>query len=128
MNDIDYMSTILDRSFPLGEHIEIFNFKALEIAYQNAVTIDEREHVTPYIYNKMKKKCLPFSGNFKDSKLENVRLCIDYHEDLELVNHIIDYFHPRINFKTAEIIDFLSEHSHLKKINSSFMKPLKINL
>ena len=45
----DYASNVLNRRFPKGLDTEVFLFKALEQAHQNAVLPEEREHVTPYI-------------------------------------------------------------------------------
>ncbi len=53
-----YLSSGVDYAFcegvPYGASVEIFSFKALEIAFQLASSIDEREHVTPYIKKKLK--------------------------------------------------------------------------
>ena len=37
-------------SFPSGTEVEIFSFSALENAFKNANTAEQKEHVTPYIY------------------------------------------------------------------------------
>ena len=50
--EFDYVSNTLIRTFPVGTDVEIFPFKILEKAWQNADLPSEREHVTPYIRNK----------------------------------------------------------------------------
>lgn len=77
---IDYLSTILDDSFPIGMHIEIFTLKALEKAYLRVKSKGDLEHVTSYIYNNPNYFNLK---KFSSSKnLSNYRFTIDYFEDL----------------------------------------------
>ena len=79
----DYFSNILEPSFPSGLHIEIFNQKTLKIANKEAISVSDREHVTPYIYRNNKKF---FIGSFKNNKnLSFHRWTIDYLEDLKFV-------------------------------------------
>ena len=49
-NELDYVSNILEKSYPIGLHTEVFSMKALRQANDNANSAIEREHVTPYIY------------------------------------------------------------------------------
>ena len=70
-NKYDYVSNILDTTYPSGLHIEIMNFKSLKIAHENASKASEREHVTPYIYNN------PKNLNFFQSKIIMIFLFID---------------------------------------------------
>ena len=51
-NDYDYVTNTSPRTFPDGNETEFFSFSALELAYKNAILPSEREHVTPYFYNK----------------------------------------------------------------------------
>ena len=44
--EYDYVSNIDPPTFPDGLDIEVFSFSALEFAYKNAKTINQREHVT----------------------------------------------------------------------------------
>ena len=48
----DYTSNIIKDSYPIGMHIEAIKFDALKQAFQFANLKIEREHVTPYIYNR----------------------------------------------------------------------------
>jgi len=82
----DYFSNILEPSFPSGMHIEIFNKKTLNRAHKEAISISDREHVTPYIYKNRKKF---YSGSFKNNKdLSFHRWTIDYLEDLKFVKKV----------------------------------------
>ena len=52
---IDYMTNILKPSFPYGLAVEIFKFNVLKKAFLNAKNKQQKEHVTPYIYQNKKK-------------------------------------------------------------------------
>jgi|TARA_Y100000294_G_scaffold162980_1_gene168426 spore coat polysaccharide biosynthesis protein SpsF (cytidylyltransferase family) len=48
-SDVDYCSNTTPPTFPDGLDVELFSFESLKGAWENAVTIYDREHVTPYI-------------------------------------------------------------------------------
>jgi spore coat polysaccharide biosynthesis protein SpsF len=50
----DYLSNVINRTYPRGLDIEIMKFETLEIAFLNAKTDFEKEHVTTYIYKTKK--------------------------------------------------------------------------
>ena len=58
--------------FHLVEHIEIFKIKALELAVLNATSIQEKEHVTPFIYNKLRSRCSTFSSGISPKKIQRM--------------------------------------------------------
>ena len=93
MNDFDYISNAHVRSFPYGTETEIFSFNALEIAWKNAKTTHEREHVTPYFYNNPKKFRILDIKNPKN--LSQLRWTIDKEEDLQLVRKIVSKIKKR---------------------------------
>ena len=59
-NHVDYLSNTIDRTFPDGLDAEFFSFKTLKKTYENAVSTEDKEHVTSYIKrtNLFKKKKL----------------------------------------------------------------------
>ena len=125
---IDYVSTVLDETFPLGMHIEVFSSKALQNCNKNATGF-EREHVTPFIYN---NPTLFRLNSFKsNTDLSEYRLTVDYEEDLifsrELASAIdanVVPAKPRNNLNL--IVKFLRENPELVSINSRFKKPQTI--
>jgi spore coat polysaccharide biosynthesis protein SpsF (cytidylyltransferase family) len=84
-SDSDYATNTLPPTYPDGLDVEVFSFKSLERAYQEAVAPNEREHVTPYIR---------YSGNFKiHNTVNNIdysdrRWTVDEVDDFEVVSHI----------------------------------------
>lgn len=126
LGKIDYGSTILKPSFPIGMHLEIFTFDALASAHQECTDPLLREHVTPYIYqNPHKYKLMSFQN---DENLSRVRLTIDYNEDLLFTNELIKSLRDAGKKITLNnIIDTITRSEKLRKINQHIYKPQKIH-
>lgn len=101
------------RTFPRGLDNEVFSFTALEQAYINAKVKYQREHVTPYIYEHLKK------GHFKnDIDYSAYRWTLDTDDDLELIKTIYGYLYKgRHDFYFQDIIALIQEHPEISKIN-----------
>ena len=76
-------SDLNNRTYPRGLDIEVFSFKVLEKAYENAKEKYQREHVTPYIYENHED--VFYYKNNQD--LSNYRLTLDTKEDFESVSY-----------------------------------------
>ncbi len=106
--------------FPLGLGAEVFSFRNLARAWQEASREYEREHVTPYFYRHpelfdVKELVAPDA-----LRRPELRLCVDTEEDLALVREIYArlYVPPGRIFTTGEIIGLLDREPHLKEINA----------
>ena len=109
-NQVDYVSNTNPPTYPDGLDVEVFSFKALELAYQKAETASDLEHVTPFIHN---------SKLFKTNNIENsedlsmLRWTVDEQADLDVIREIYKYFNYNVdiswkdvaylNFKNPEI-------------------------
>ena len=92
----DLVTNTLKRTFPFGTEVEVFSFKILEKSWQNAKKPSEREHVTPFVWNKQNGFNIK---NFEYKKnISHLRYTVDRIEDLELVKEIIK------NIKTRPIL------------------------
>lgn len=111
---VDYTSNCVQRCFPDGQDIEVFNFNALETAYFNAKKPSEREHVTPFIRNS-----LLFSlSNFAiDENYSDFRTSVDYLEDFEVISSIVTYFKDK-EFGYQEIVHYLQTHPKVNALNA----------
>ena len=92
-NDVDYISNVLNPTYPDGFDCEVFTFQALERAWKEAVLKSDREHVTPYIW----RNSTFHGGNlFKshsyegDKDFSNFRLCVDNAEDFKVIKKIVE--------------------------------------
>ena len=102
---LDYISNAMPPSFPDGLDIEIFKFESLKKTYLNAKSINEKEHVTPYLINSSFIKKENFSS---DKDFSMYRITLDEQEDFQVIKSVIDYFHPKIDFKWFDIKNLIS--------------------
>ncbi|MEL5865097.1 glycosyltransferase family protein, partial [Clostridium cochlearium] len=65
-NKYDYVSNTIDRTYPRGLDTEVFSFKVLEMAFKEAVSLRDKEHVTSYIWNNPQIFKLAQYKNHKD--------------------------------------------------------------
>lgn len=110
INKYDYVSNTLERTYPRGLDIEIFSFFALELAYKNATTEIEKEHVTPYIYGHNKE--FKLFSYIQPIDWSEFRLTVDTDIDMELIRKIYSSLYPsNPNFTQKDIINLLLAHS-----------------
>ena len=118
----DYVSTILEETFPTGMHVEIFSMSALVRSSQLAKD-DEREHVTAAIYNNPSKFSLLSVRN--NIPMPIYRLTVDYEEDLVFSDRLASVLNSRgvdrfnclaeIHEVMEESPDFASLNQHISK-------------
>jgi len=115
-NSIDYCSNTIERTFPRGLDVEVFSFKALEYAFENAVLSSDREHVTSFIYTN--PNLFKVAGITNDIDLSQYRWTVDTIEDFELIANILDSLYPLKNdFLLKDVIKLLNENMHWNNIN-----------
>ena len=105
---------ILNSTYPSGTEVEMMSFNALEIAWKDAKTSDEREHVTPHIYlnpEKFRIKILHLNSN-----LSSLRWSLDYERDLKVIREIIQNI-PHRPILMDDIIKFLNENPTVRDYN-----------
>jgi len=113
-NKLDYGSNILEETFPDGQDIEVFKKEVLKQTWEQAKSLHEKEHVTPYIRNNssflggIKFK----SENFLSVKNYNkIRMTVDENEDLEAIEILINKL--GLNKKWEEYADFVIQNQDL---------------
>jgi len=118
-NKYDYVSNTIDRTYPRGLDTEVFSFKVLERAFKEAVSLRDKEHVTPYIWNNPQ---IFKSAQYKNHKdYSHLRWTLDTEEDFELINKIYNLLYPNMNskFKFQNILNLYYEYPELKNINDN---------
>ncbi|QDK43251.1 acylneuraminate cytidylyltransferase [Bacteriovorax stolpii] len=109
-----YVSNSIQRTFARGFDFEIFSFDLLEQAYKNATEYSDREHVTPFIKNKILDIKKIDILNKQDNS--NLRITVDEPDDFNLVQELI------LNYSAAtkgyeEIESILLNNKHLIALN-----------
>ncbi|MBN2689848.1 MAG: glycosyltransferase family protein [Gammaproteobacteria bacterium] len=116
--NFDYTSNTITRSFPDGLDVEIMKISVLSDAWHEAKLPSHREHVTPFVYQHPDRYQI---GQFTNNKnLANLRWTVDEPEDFNLIVKIYENLYPKKpDFNMNDIIDLLTQHPELKKINDN---------
>lgn len=106
-----------DHKFPDGFNIEIFNFKVLTEAYNNALE-DEKEHVTTYIIKKYSEYKYEYSlkNNYENLIFDKLHLSLDTEEDYQLLKDIFkNVYLKNKNFTLEDVLQYLNNNKNLLK-------------
>ncbi|MEK8180275.1 glycosyltransferase family protein [Flavobacterium buctense] len=129
-NKLDYGANILIENFPDGQDVEVFTFKALQKAWEEATLLSDREHVTPYIrkntdFNKGNMfKAMNYNA---PENFNHVRMTVDEPSDLETVAVLIQKLGTDQDWKsyTHYILDHQEILENQKIIrNEGYLKSL----
>lgn len=118
--DFDFVSNLHPATYPDGNDVEIFSFGVLETAWKEAVKDFEREHTTPFFWEKPDRFKI---GNVKwETGLDfsaSHRFTIDYEEDYIFIRTIFDELYEKNpNFDLHDILRLLDEKPYIRNINS----------
>ena len=127
--NLDYVSNVNPPTFPDGFDVEVINPKALVYSFKFDKSKNNKEHVTQFIKhsNKFSKFNLRLNKDYS-----NLRVTIDYNNDLLNVKKIFDYFDNNIFIDHKSIIKFLLldkktiNHPKILKSNNLWKKANKI--
>jgi len=113
----DYLSNMLEPSFPYGLAVEVMTAQALFAAGSEARDPQEREHVTPFIYWRPERFRLQ---SFKyAADLSAHRWTVDTPEDFELVSRIFGSLYPvRPEFAWQDALALLERQPQWSRINA----------
>lgn len=114
--EADYVSNTIVRTFPRGLDLEVFSFGTLEAAYKYANKQEQREHVTPYIYqNSDMFRIIQYTGQTDYSRL---RWTLDTEEDWMLIKEIYERLYPKNkHFSWEDALRLVQANPQLCKIN-----------
>ena len=117
----DYVSNLHPATYPDGNDVEIMSMQVIEDAWKNASRPFEREHTTPYIWERPEQFRIGnvvMEGGVDYSMTH--RLTIDYEEDYQFIKAVWEELYP-VNplFDTAEILALIERRPDIYKINRS---------
>ena len=119
-NEADYTSNILNRTFPDGLDVEVFNLDTLLKANRVSTNSFSREHVTTYMHglknNKNNLKNIKKVSYENDIDFSNLRWTLDEEKDLDFMNSIFSNLKDSVGWK--EIISFIIANPVLQVQNS----------
>lgn len=119
-NNYDYVSNTIEPTYPEGIDIEVFSFKALERAYNEAKLKSEHEHVTPYIWKNDDKFKIYNMKN--DIDLSGLRWTMDTEDDYNFMKEVYSFFKDVDNFSMEDVLKILEKHPKLSEINMGHIR------
>ncbi len=118
----DYVSNLHPASFPDGNDVEIMKFSVLEEAHKEAKRNLEREHTTPFIWERPERfacKNVIFKEDIDFSSSH--RWTIDYEEDYIFIRSVFEeLYHQNKMFSIYDILNLLEEKPYLMDINKKY--------
>ncbi|WP_420403661.1 cytidylyltransferase domain-containing protein [Nisaea sp.] len=125
----DYVSNAGTGTLPAGLDAEVLRADALFAAHSEAIVRQEREHVTPFIYNHPERFACRMLRH--EPPIEGQRWTVDQPEDFELVRRILEALYPQNPaFTYRDVLALLEAHPDWTEINrtvSAKPKPVKSN-
>jgi glutamate-1-semialdehyde 2,1-aminomutase len=109
----NYISNTNPPTYPDGLDLEVFTFENLKNAHKKAKSSYDKENVTPYIIRKSNKK---FNFSLKKD-LSKIRLTIDEHVDLKVLNNVFKKMKKSYNFSTNDLFDLIDKNKNIFKEN-----------
>jgi spore coat polysaccharide biosynthesis protein SpsF len=119
----DFVSNLHPPTFPDGNDVEVMSFQVLETAWLDAGKSFEREHTTPFIWERPERFRL---GNVAwDTGLDysmSHRWTIDYEADYQFIKAVYDelWSAARPVFSINEILEMLTRRPDLAAINARY--------
>ena len=112
----DYAANSIQPTYPDGQDVEVFSFKALEQAWQKTRVASQREHVTVFIRRNPKFFKLISVRQAQD--LSHWRWTLDEPSDWVLIRNILKYFHRRKpDFTMEDVLRVFKAHPGWGKVN-----------
>lgn len=111
-SDADYCSNLHPATYPDGMDVEVMTMACLKLAHESADLLHEREHTTPYIWDRKNGfKIVNFKWETGLDYSMTHRLTIDYYEDYEVIKAIFERLYPVANDFSVNDIMTLQEHT-----------------
>ncbi len=115
LEQADFTSNTIHRTYPRGLDTEVFPFAVLETAWCEDRNPAWREHVTPFITNHPERFSNVQVTNGDDHS--NLRWTVDTPEDFALVQNIFTHFQGD-EFTREDVLAVLAVHPEWVKINA----------
>jgi spore coat polysaccharide biosynthesis protein SpsF len=120
--ELDYASNLHPPSHPDGNDVEIMRFGALEIAWCHATQSFEREHTTPYLWNR------PDSFRLANIAWEPLRNCaeshrvvLDYPEDYDVIRAVhAGLASTNALYTASDVVRYLDAQPQLMARNAQY--------
>ncbi len=118
VSKFDYVSNVLERTYPRGMDCEVFGAQTLAEVHREARLSPEREHVTRFIYTHPERYRLG-SVTFSCGNESRHRWTVDTPEDFELIRKILTQLYPANPvFTLRDVLGLLERHPDWENLNA----------
>lgn len=112
----DYTSNALERTYPVGLDVEAVKAPLLLVADREAVSAEEREHVTPFFYHRPEQFRIAHLRRAPGAA--DLRWTVDTQRDFDLISTFYAQLHARnADFSTQDILDLIAARPDLATFN-----------
>lgn len=119
----DYVSNLHPATYPDGNDVEVFSFKALEKAWKESTKKLEREHTTPYFWenpHKFRIGNVEWETGYDYSTTH--RWTIDYEKDYQFIKKVYEELYKNNPlFGLDEILQLLKDKPEIAEINKKYL-------
>lgn len=127
LGDCDYASNLHPASYPDGNDVEVMRIAALEAAWRESELPMEREHTTPFIWERPERFRLANVGwidaqgvAMPDCSMSH-RWTIDYPEDYHFIRRVFEELYPATpDFRLQDILALLDRKPEIAAINARY--------
>jgi spore coat polysaccharide biosynthesis protein SpsF len=117
---VDYVSNVIERSFPMGMETQVFARSVLEDVARRTHDKFDHEHVSLFIYRNPQIYSLRNVVASPSFARPQLRLTLDTNEDLAVIRAIYEALSPRSSsFSLGEMLTFLDSNPQVAAINSA---------
>jgi spore coat polysaccharide biosynthesis protein SpsF len=109
-------------NLPLGTGVGIIKKTALDAAYLHSDSPHQREHVTPYIWERPDRFTIVQRESGIDNPFPNLRLTVDTPEDFKLADIVYSHCYRGTPFPLSTVIAFLRQNPGFVEINSGVIQ------
>jgi spore coat polysaccharide biosynthesis protein SpsF len=121
-HEVDFVSNLHPNCYPDGMDVEMIRFSVLEIAWREASLGFEREHTTPFIWERPERFRLANVTYETGEDLSMThRFTIDYPEDYDFILAVYSCLYPQNpRFSLRDILNLLKERPDIYEKNAKF--------
>ena len=119
-NECDLIATGVHQSYPQGTEVQVFRYDDLQKISDTVNDPAVREHVSLYFYENPDIYRIIHIIAPRALRAPDIRLQLDYKEDLYLVRDVYNALFPKHGnkFGVHEILEYLNTHPEVAEINS----------
>lgn len=117
--DVDYVSNVLEPTYPYGITVQVFSTKLLEEVAAVALDQHHREHVSLYIYEEPGRYRLRNVRSDLPAEVTKIRCTVDRPEDFVVVERVFEALHPqKPDFDLRDVVRFFEQNPDVQRLNA----------